>query len=483
MVSTFELSIGPAHTVNGVGVACHVEIYPSVKMIQEDDGSVISILPVSFDVDAGETGTVNLPHTNQLGFVDVAGTELTEWYYRVEVDESIGETKAGYHYRKFVQASVGTDALDLDEIPEDGANPDIVVGAKVSIATKGSKGDTGDPGPIGPIGPTGPMGPQGLQGTQGAQGIQGVQGTPGTNGTNGATWRQGSAVPANTLGVDNDFYFRTTTSDVYQRISGVYSIIANIKGATGAAGTNGTNGATWRTGSGVPSNALGVDGDLYLNTATSDVYLRTSGTYAITANIKGATGATGTNGTNGTNGATWRTGSGTPSNGTGVDGDLYLNTTTSDVYQRASGTYSVIANIKGATGAAGAGAILAAVYPTPTTQATIGATDVDVTGMTATVTVGASGQIRVAFQMHMFSSTTDVVRVRLKDGSTTIREWLRSANSVGTNTNITSDFEAFVNGITPGSHTYKISIAALTNTNLSVAPVAASPNWLVIQQY
>ena len=115
------------------------------------------------------------------------------------------------------------------------------------------------------------------------------------------------------------------------RESGEYSIAKNIKGATGTKGTNGTNGsngsngsngATWRNGSGVPSNGTGVDGDYYLNNANGDVYLRASGTYSITANIKGAAG---TAGTNGTNGAIWRNGSSATSSGTGVEVACDLN--------------------------------------------------------------------------------------------------------------------------------------------------------------
>ncbi len=126
-----------------------------------------------------------------------------------------------------------------------------------------------------------------------------------------------------------------------------------IKGNTGAAGTPGS---VWRDGSAIPSNGSGVDGDYYLRTSNGDVYLRTSGSYSIVGNIKGATGGTGSNGTNGTNGApgsVWRSGSGAPSNGTGIDGDYYLRTSNGDVYTRASGTYSVTGNIKGADGADG----------------------------------------------------------------------------------------------------------------------------------
>ena len=79
----------------------------------------------------------------------------------------------------------------------------------------------------------------------------------------------------------------------------VYVLNAGV-GSAGPTGAAGANGATWRTGAGTPSNGTGVDGDLYLNTTTDDVYKRTSGTYSIVANILGAAGANGSNGSNGT---------------------------------------------------------------------------------------------------------------------------------------------------------------------------------------
>lgn len=106
----------------------------------------------------------------------------------------------------------------------------------------------------------------------------------------------------------------------------------------------------WRNGTGAPSNGLGVDGDYYVNNTNGDVYFRASGTYSIVINLKGPQGI---QGIQGPTGAVWRNGVGAPSNGLGVDGDFYLNSTTGagagDVYKRASGTYSVVANIKGAT--------------------------------------------------------------------------------------------------------------------------------------
>lgn len=81
-------------------------------------------------------------------------------------------------------------------------------------------------------------------------------------------------------------------------------LIANIKGPTGATGAAGADGATWRSGSGAPSNGLGSNGDFYIDTVTDNVYLKSAGTYSVATNIKGSTGATGSAGATGSVGAT-----------------------------------------------------------------------------------------------------------------------------------------------------------------------------------
>jgi hypothetical protein len=160
----------------------------------------------------------------------------------------------------------------------------------------------------------------------GATGATGATGAPGVD---GATWRSGTGAPSSGLGVDGDFYFRIDTNDVYKKTAGTYSIVANIRGSTGATGAPGLDGATWRSGSGAPSSGLGVDGDFYFRTDTDDVYKKTSGTYSIVANIKGSTGATGAPGADG---RTILNGTGVPSGGLGNDGDFYIRTTTEEIY-------------------------------------------------------------------------------------------------------------------------------------------------------
>ncbi len=153
------------------------------------------------------------------------------------------------------------------------------------------------------------------------------------------------------------------------------------QGDTGAVGAAGANGVTydWLTGAAVPATGLGKVGDMYINTATQDVYKKTATTvWTIQCNIKGATGATGVVGATGAVGAVgatgakgdtgavgavgangvtydWLTGAAVPATGLGKVGDMYINTATQDVYKKTATTvWTIQCNIKGATGAVGA---------------------------------------------------------------------------------------------------------------------------------
>lgn len=72
--------------------------------------------------------------------------------------------------------------------------------------------------------------------------------------------------------------------------------------------------------------------------------------------VRGATGATGATGSTGDAGSVWYTGAGVPNDAVGANGDLYLDTANGDVYQKAAGTWGVaIDNLTGPTGASGSG--------------------------------------------------------------------------------------------------------------------------------
>ena len=128
--------------------------------------------------------------------------------------------------------------------------------------------------------------------TASIKGDKGDKGDTGTTGAAGNTpnWLNGTGAPGSGLGAVGDMYLNNSNQDVYgpKTGSGWGSVVCNIKGATGSTGstgatgsagsngTNGTNGArgaTWWTGSGAPGTVSGsVAGDLYLDTATGNVY-------------------------------------------------------------------------------------------------------------------------------------------------------------------------------------------------------------------
>lgn len=153
-------------------------------------------------------------------------------------------------------------------------------------------------------GPAGPRGPRGPAGPRGADGVGG-------GGGSGSTWYDGAGAPAGGLGVDGDYYLRTSNGDVYTKAAGAWSVTGNIKGADGAdgadgapgadgddgaPGADGADGATFLDGAGAPAGGLGANGDHYLNVTNGDVYLKTAGVWAVVGNIKGPAGAAGADG-------------------------------------------------------------------------------------------------------------------------------------------------------------------------------------------
>ena len=151
---------------------------------------------------------------------------------------------------------------------------------------------------------------KGEKGDDGYTPIKGVDYFDGNNGLDGAAgsrWYEDSGVPSDIVGIEHDFYLDITNGDVYEKGVATWgSSIGNIRGlqgipgndgtdgTDGADGLNGEDGNTWYSGSGVPSDGLGVNGDFYLNTATYDVYVKAGGTWGSPAlNIKGAKGDTG----------------------------------------------------------------------------------------------------------------------------------------------------------------------------------------------
>ncbi len=98
---------------------------------------------------------------------------------------------------------------------------------------KGDKGDKGDTGETGQKGDTGEQGPKGDTGEQGPKGDQGVPGKDGTDGKDGSKIYTGSGAPSEDFGVEGDVYVDTSTGDLYTKGT-KWDKTGNIKGNTGA---------------------------------------------------------------------------------------------------------------------------------------------------------------------------------------------------------------------------------------------------------
>lgn len=108
----------------------------------------------------------------------------------------------------------------------------------------------------------------------------------------GATWHTGSTIPSSSLGLDGDLYLDILSYDVYTKAGGTWTITCNIKGIQGDRGIDGEKGTIWITGVGIPDESLGRNGDYYLNSDqdANDVYEKVADMWVKKCNIRGESG-------------------------------------------------------------------------------------------------------------------------------------------------------------------------------------------------
>jgi hypothetical protein len=135
------------------------------------------------------------------------------------------------------------------------------------------------------------------------------------NGTSGPSCSQlgasntilnGSGPPANSLGADGDFYIDTSAEVLYGPKAGGAWLTTGVplvgpQGAPGQNGTDGTNGNTILNGVGAPPDALGGDGDFYIDNAAHVLYGPKANGHGPASGIPlaGPTGPTGATGATG----------------------------------------------------------------------------------------------------------------------------------------------------------------------------------------
>lgn len=121
------------------------------------------------------------------------------------------------------------------------------------------------------------QGPQGEQGIQGPQGLQGIQGIPGEKGEDGHS-------PVITIGTNGNWFIDGVDTGVSaQGATGT----TGPQGPKGNEGQPGKDGSTWHCGAQlISANANGLkNGDYFFNTTTLDVYCLVLGSWEKIANM------------------------------------------------------------------------------------------------------------------------------------------------------------------------------------------------------
>ena len=197
------------------------------------------------------------------------------------------------------------------------------------------KGEIGETGPQGPAGATGSQGATGQTGATGATGATGPQGEKGDTGEQGPagedgnTWQVGAVDPTTTEANEDDMYLNTTSYDLFKFNGTIWEKVGNIKGATGQTGATGPEGEKGDTGEQGETGPTGPTGP------------------------QGEKGDTGEQGPAGEDGNTWQVGAVDPTTTEANEGDMYLNTTSCDLFKFNGTGWEKVGNIKGAQGETG----------------------------------------------------------------------------------------------------------------------------------
>jgi hypothetical protein len=235
-------------------------------------------------------------------------------------------------------------------------------------------------------------------------------GTAGATG-GGTVWWSGTGLPSDVSGKDGDFYLHTLSGDVYEKAAGHYNLKVNLRGQQGepgpqgAAGATGIQGVAGAPGIQGPTGPPGTPGPQGPSGPIGPVGLQ---------GLPGPQGAQGIPGTNGRDGLpgqpgkTLLSGATDPAATTGMDGDFYLNTTTYQMFgPRTAAGWGYGASLIGpATGAAGG--VLVGNYPSPR-LAPNAVTGNAIADLTITVNDLADGSVTQSKLVNQSISTSKII--------------------------------------------------------------------------
>jgi hypothetical protein len=163
-------------------------------------------------------------------------------------------------------------------------------------------------------------------------------GPPGPPGPPGSQIITGSSAPTSSLGNSGDIYIQINTGDVYKKTGNTWNLIGNIKGPPGEPGQQGPAGQPGRNseilfGVGNPDNAIGNNGDLYINTNTGELFSKVNNAWTFRIVMKGERGTQ------------IYSGNSLPQQYFGMEGDYFINVITGNLFKKQDGDWTLIYNL------------------------------------------------------------------------------------------------------------------------------------------
>lgn len=166
-----------------------------------------------------------------------------------------------------------------------------------------------------------------------SEGVRIVE-TLGDQRVDGQRWIVRAGPPTDDLGRDGDLYLDTSSHLIYRKAAGAWTQIADLAGA---------DGAQWHTGDDPPATATGVDGDFYFEEGTATIWQKAAGTWARIVDI------------NGEDGSVWHSGALPPGAALGRVTDWYFQTSNGYVWEKTGeATWTFRRDITGPQGIGGA---------------------------------------------------------------------------------------------------------------------------------
>ena len=117
-ITTATVTFGKVASVVGRGAKVSLTVTPSHDLVWAATGDAIAGFTEAADVDEGIIGQIELPHTDQEGFITRTGRTITDWHYVAVAIASLGGQRRTWRWA--FSLLTGQDTVDLDLLPTDG---------------------------------------------------------------------------------------------------------------------------------------------------------------------------------------------------------------------------------------------------------------------------------------------------------------------------------------------------------------------------